>query len=255
MGKIKGSQKNNAALFCIITAAIIYSINSFVLLPLGRMLSNDVIYADSVLPMIMSYLAEFAETVAVAAFYALILSHLYHGRKAGGVFITFATLTVYKYLTDTAMIWVESGSVPTLWVWDIVDDVYFTGLELLLLLIVFAISKKMIERYTYEKLLADRVFEKTGEVVEYTRVFPFNKLYDKTNCLLRAVGACAIATIVAKLVGDLGNDVMYIIAYGFPKEGITWVYMIVNYVSKVLFGAIAYITVYTVLNDILKKDN
>ena len=254
MEKIKGPQKNNAALICVITSAVIFSINSFVLLPLGRMLSNDVIYADSVLPLILSYLAEFAESVAVAVFYAMLLVYICRGMKIGRVFMLFATITIYKYLTDTAMIWVESGSIPKLWIWDIVDDLYFTGLEFILLLIVFAVSKKIMGRYTHERLLADRVFEKTGEVIEYARVYPFNKLYDKTNCLLRAVAACAIATFAAKLIGDLGNDVMYIISYGFPKQGITWIYMIINYLSKVLFGAISYINIYIVLNDMLKKE-
>ena len=253
MGKIKGLQKNNAALFCIIVAAVIYSLNSFVLLPIGRVLTSNVMYADSVLPIIIGYVAELLEGVAVAFFYGLVLISIYHGRKKGGVFVAFASLTAYKYLADTVMEWVEADKIPELWIWDIVDVIYFTGLELLLLFIVFALSKKIMQKYTDEKLLAERIFAKTGEAIEYQGVYPFRRLYDRSNCLLKAAGACALATVVAKLFGDLASDIMYIISYGFPQEGITWIYMILNYASKLIFGAVAYLSIYLFLNKSLKE--
>jgi len=254
MEKIKRPQKNNASLFCIIIVAVIYSLNSFLLLPIGRILNDNVLYVDSALPMIIGYVAEFAESIAVAIIYGLMLTNLYFGRKNGGVFVIFASLTAYKYLADTAMSWVEAGKVAELWIWEIVDVIYFTGLEVVLLLIVLTVSRKIMEGYSDERILAQRVFEKTGEKVEYQRVYPFKKLYDRTNCLLRAVGACALLTVAAKLLGELVNDVMYILSYGFPKQWITWVYMIVNYASKLLFGIISYATIYVFLNKTLKEE-
>lgn len=253
MEKRKGWQKKSAALLCIIIAAVIYSLNSLVLLPIGRILTSNVIYANSVLPMAIGYIAELLEGVAVALFYGLALIAIYRGKKSGVVFIAFASLTAYKYLADMAMEWVESGKVSELWIWEIIDVIYFTALEALLLLIVFALSRKIMSGYTDQKLLAERVFEKTGEAIEYFRVYPFEKLYDKSNCLLRAVMVCALATVVAKLLGDVVSDVAYIVSYGFPKQGITWVYMILNYASKLIFGIVSYLTIYLFLNKTLKE--
>jgi hypothetical protein len=233
--------------------AVIFSINAFLILPLVRMLANDVVYADSVLVVALEYASEIIEVVAISVCYALMLSALYDNRKISVPFIIFASLTAYKNLATTAMLWWEAGGIPGLWIWDIVDDIYFTALELLLIYIIYLFARRIIVRYTDQRLIAQRVHEKTGEAVHINPVYPFKRVYDRENCLLQAVLVCAVATFIAKLGGELANDLMYIIVYGLPKEGITWLYMLVNYVSNALFGIIVYFAVYASLDMMLKK--
>ncbi|MBR3879419.1 MAG: hypothetical protein IKJ24_04765 [Clostridia bacterium] len=253
MRKFKGPRAINRNVFSIVVMAVIYSINAFLVLPVVRMLTNDVIYADSFFVVILEYIAGIMEVCAVSVSYALLLSALYEGQRTRGAFVIFASLTWYKNLATTAVLWWEAGGISDLWIWDIVDDIYFTALELLLFYIIYAISRRAIGRYTDQRLIAQRVYEKTGEMAPIKPVYPFERVYDKTNCLLYAALVCAVATFIAKLGGELANDVMYIVAYGLPKEGITWLYMIINYVSKALFGVIVYFSVYISLDTMLKK--
>jgi hypothetical protein len=235
--------------------AAIYSINAFLILPLVRMLASDIMYSGSFLLIVLEYFAEIIEVCAVSVCYAFMLATLYDGGKTGKIFAIFAGLTAYKNLATTAMMWIELGKVPELWVWDIVDDIYFTALELVLLLIIFQITKRIIGVYTDKREVAQRVLKKTGEMPELEVVYPFVRIYDRANCLLKSAGVCAIVTFIAKALGEVANDVLYIASSGFPKEGITWVYMIVNYVSKALFGVLVYITVCVSLNVMLKTKN
>ena len=254
MEKARVSRAAKWSIISIVTMAVIYSINAFLILPFIRMLSNDIMYADSFLVIVLEYLAEIIEVCAVAVCYAMMLALLYDEGKVGRVFIIFSSVTVYKNLSITAMVWIESGKIPDLWVWDIVDDLYFTALELVLLLIIYAIVKRIIGRYTDKRLIAQRVFGKTGEPSELKRPYPFDRIYDGSNCLLRSAGVCALATFIAKVFGELANDIMYIVSAGFPKEGTTWIYMLLNYASKALFGVIVYLTVCVTLNIMLREE-
>ena len=253
MEKVKKPSRMNRNIISVIIVAAIYSLNAFVLLPFIRMLSNDVIYAESLLIVILESFAEIIEASAVSVFYALMLTALYEKGNINKVFILFGALTSYKNFVTTGVLWLESGNIPRLWIWDIVDDLYFTALELVLMLIIFLISRNIIGRYNDESLVAQRVFKQTGEMPPFKEAYPFERFYDKTNCLLRSAFVCAVATFIAKIIGEAANDVLYIVSAGFPKEGITWIYMFVNYASKALFGVIVYLTVYVAMGAMLKK--
>ena len=253
MEKLKKPFHMNRNLISVIIVAAIYSLNAFVLLPIARILSNDVIFAGSLLVFILTYFAEIIEVAAVSVCYALMLAAMYKKENTGKVFLVFGSLTAYKNLATTAASWLESGTVGEFWIWELVDDLYFTALELVLLLIIFLISRNIIDRYNDEALIAQRVFNKTGEMPPFVEAYPFERFYDKTNCLLRSAFVCAVATFVAKVLGEVANDVLYIVSAGLPDEGITWIYMLVNYASKALFGIVVYLTVYTALGAILRK--
>ncbi len=233
--------------------AAVYSLNAFLILPIGSMLANDVIYSDSILTVLLQYISEIAEVCAVSVCYAFMLVTLYNNGKTGRVFVIFGCITAYKYIANTAVSWIISGSVPETWVWDIVNVAYFTALELLQLYIIFLFVRSIIGRYTDERLVAQRVFEKTGETVNCEKAYPFKRHYDKNNCLLRSAYVCALVAFIAKLFGEVTNDILYIAAWGFPSEWQTWLYMPINYASRALFGVITYLTVYTAMNSMLKK--
>ena len=254
MKKASVSRRAKWSLISVIAMAAIYSINAFLILPLVRMLASDIMYSGSFLLIVLEYFAEIIEVCAVSICYAFLLATLYSEGKTRRIFVSFGLLTAYKNIATTAMIWIEAGKAGELWIWELVDDLYFTALELVLLLIIFQITKRIIGVYTDKREVAQRVFKKTGEMPELEVVYPFVRIYDRANCLLKSAAVCALVTVIAKALGEVANDVLYIASSGFPREGITWVYMIVNYVSKALFGVLVYITVCVSLNVMLKDE-
>ncbi len=253
MEKFKRPSRPDRTLISVIIVAAIYSLNALALLPIVRILSNDVIYSGSLLEYILTYFAEITEVAAVSVCYALMLAALYEKGNTNKVFLAFGALTAYKNLATTAVSWIESGKIGELWIWELVDDLYFTALELVLLLIIFLITRNIIGRYNDQAQIAQRVFNKTGEMPPFAEAYPFERFYDKNNCLLRSALVCAVATFAAKVTGEVANDALYIVSAGLPKEGMTWLYMVVNYASKALFGALVYLTVYAALGAMLKK--
>lgn len=251
----KRSDTFRGGLIAIISMAAIYSVNSLVISPLATVLSSDVVYADTVLPILLSYIAEFSEICAISVCYAVMLLTLYRSERTGKIFVIFGTVTAYKYTANIALYWAMSGSIPTTWIWDITNVIYFTALELVQLLVIFLFARVIIGKYNEKKLIAQRVFEKTGETVEMAEIYPFRSIYHKDNCLLRSARVCALVTFIAKLLGTVVDDAWTIIAYGMPKEWQTWLYMAINYISKVTFGIVVYIVIYTVLQTVLRKES
>ncbi len=236
---------------------VLYSLDCFVILPVRNMLASDIIYASNlVITNLLSLVSELVEVVAISVFYAALLWVVYRcGSKRGAVMLLiFAAATVYKYAANTAVSWAYDGSVPSSWVWDVVDVVFYTALEMLQMTVVFIFIKSVIMGYTERRDIRLRAAMKagceSGEVSD--EVYPFNCLYKKSNCLLRSAFICAVITVIAKGIGTIISDVWLIALYGLPKDASTWLLMAVNYISKVLFGFVVYfVTVWAMnlLND------
>ncbi len=245
-------------IFCLITLFAAYSLNGFLLSPITFAVSGDIIYADTVIPTLLGIIGELIELVAIAICYAVMISLLYDAGKLHikPLFWLFLGSTLYKYTANTVISWIMGGSIPSLWIWDVVNILYYTVLELLQLYIVYMASVSVITRYTDKRAIIDKVQKKTGEnsISCCPEPFPFNKLYDKENCLLRSAYFCALVTFIAKLSGTLLNDVWSMIVYGLPSVPVTWLLMILNYLSKVIFGAIAYFIIIAMLSRLLNKE-
>ncbi len=236
----------------VIIAAAVFSINAFIIWPLIRLLSSDVLYANTWPLLLTEYMIEIFEVVAVSVIYALMIVSIYEGEKESRVFVIFGALSAYRNLANVLVLWIEAKSVPKLWVWDVVNVLYYTALELVLLLIIFLISRRAINSHNDKRLIAQRVFESTGESVPVEAAYPFKRIYDKNNCLLRSVGVCAVVTFAAKTFGQVANDIWFIIADGLPSQATTWRDMILNYISKAIFGAVVFFAVRIALTVMLK---
>ena len=246
-------------LWCILAVLALYTINAFLIGPQITTLLSNVLYANSLLPVVLNVLSECLEVCAVAICYALVLVALYNGERAEGIFITFGLLTFYKYIAYTLYSWMTAGSSVKIKaldiVWSIVDDLYFTLLEMILLVVIFVIARKIITAYNDKILIAQRVNEKAGENVEVDEAYPFKRVYDKSNCLLRSAYICAFATFITKLIGKmLFSDLVSIIEAGLPKQWQTWLYMLLDYAKTFAFGVIVYFTIYLTLKVLLKKN-
>lgn len=244
-------------LICIISLFAIYSINSLIISPLTVVIANDIVYSDTPIPTLLGYLSELLELCAIAVCYSVMITVIYDfGKKhIRPVFLVFGAATAYKYVANTLVFWGVSGSIPSLWAWDIVNVFYYTALELLQLLIVCIIVNTVIGRYVDRRKALERAMQKVGECHEgaIPKVYPFDKIYDRENCILWSIFFCALVTFTAKLCGALFSDIWLIITYGLPSEPKTWLLMILNYVSKIIFGAIVYFVMYVSVSKLLQK--
>ena len=260
MGNAALTVSKKRILSCGIVFAVIYSLNCFVISPITSGLLNDVIYSESFLPTLLGYFNELTELAAVSFCYAVMIMTVYRQEKGkcASVFIVFISATLYKYLANTAMAWILNGSVPKLWGWDIVNVFYYTVLELLQLFIVYLFVKRIISGYTDKRHIMERALEKVGEdervrAEKVEDVYPFKSVFDLNNCLLKSAFVCAVVMLVAKLLGALLSDIWLIVVYGAPEDGITWLYMAINYLSRIIMGVISYLIVYVSMTVLAKK--
>lgn len=235
---------------------LLYTLNCFVILPVRNMLASDVIFASNILlTNLLALLIELVEVAAISVFYATLLLVLYRfGEKRGvGMLAVFWVATVYKYAANTAVSWIEDGSIPSAWAWDIVNVVFYTALEMLQLLILFAFVKGAIVAHADARDMRNRAILKSGGEAESDGVYPFSRLYDKSNCLLRSASICAVVTVVAKCIGSLISDIWLIALYGFPEEPGTWLMMAVNYLTMVIMGVVVYFVTVASMNVLYEK--
>lgn len=203
--------------------AVAYSIYCFAVMPLYFSLAADVDFANGFLPNAIGYLGLAIENVAIFAFYGIMVYGIYCFGYYGfrGIVGVFCAATVYKYSANMIMSWVRSGAIPSTWIWDIVDVVYYTVLELVMLWIIIAIVRRLIARSR----------EQTPT---------FGKLYDKTNPLMRSALVCSIVTVCVKVFGNLINDVIFIVEYGVVQYFASCISVILNYLAVLLLGVVCY---------------
>ena len=224
---------------------LLYSLNCFVVLPVCNVLASDVIFASNVVVSnLMSLLGDLVEITAISAFYAALLLTVYkYGAKRGaGALLVFALLTLYKYTANTVVSWAFDGCIPSSWVWDIINVIFFSALEMIQMVIVFSFAKGIITAYTEKRDMRMRAADRLGveRIDAADDAYPFTSLYNKSNCLLRSAFICAVITVIAKVAGSLISDVWVIVLYGLPEDPMTWVTMAISYGSKVIFGVVAY---------------
>lgn len=252
MEKINEPRVIKRNVISIIIMAAVSSINAFLIMPFLRLLSNDVLY-DGTWPLwVAEYFTKVLEVCAVSIGYALLIAYIYEQRKVWQVFVIVGSLTAYRNAANMLELWIDAKRVSSSWMWEVINVLYYTALELVLLLVICLIAKKAIEKHSDRTLIAQRVFESTGEVVPVEAAYPFRRIFDKNNCLLAAAGVCSIVTFVAKIFGQLADDIWYIIADGWPTRASTWGAMALNYISQVIFGLVVYFAVRTALVVMLK---
>ncbi len=247
-------------LISVLAFAVIYFVNGVAILPLLMTLSGNVIFEDGILsfiPTLLDYLRVFLEICAISVSYALMLALLYKKQKIKSVFVIFTCATFLKYLLNVAVSWIFYQSIPMEWHWDLIDVLYYTCLELIQLVIIYLVVKSIIGKFIDKRTAIERTVLKNGVENTYNMdlpcAYPFKSIFDKDNCLLRSVTVCALITFIAKFAGVFLNDVWSIAVGGFPKDAVTWLYMTLNYTSKIIFGLMVYFIVYVVLSSMLKR--
>lgn len=233
-----------------------YAVCCFLLSPLLSVLAEDVVFADTILPMFVDVVKDAIEIAAISVCYSAIIYCIYcfGSRPAFKIAIVFFIATFFKYTVNVAVSWMLGGEMTELWAWDIVNIVFYTLLESAQLIILFFISKGIIEAHqkkiTYSASSGNTVREK-ADLDE--NILPFKRLYDRNNCLIKAALVCGIVTAAVKSVGMLLGDLWLIIAYGAPKDPMTIVKMLLNYASGIIPGVLCYFVIWIMVSMFSSK--
>ena len=227
---------------CAWCFAALYGLYCFVLSPIYFSLNSNVMFYDTVLPVIVQYAGIAVELVAVSVLYgALIWKMLKMGNGGIRPFVSvFAVATALKYFANVVVTWITYGIIPRAWIWDVANVVFYTALEMIQLWIVIAVLRVLIGK-------------------EGSCDLPFSSLWDKGNKLMRGALACGIITVAVKAFGRFCDDMWAIITGGLPSRPITYLLMLLSYASTALLGVICYAVVLFVIGRIhshytLKKE-
>jgi hypothetical protein len=241
MEKIKkeGLEKKTLYLFCAVSFAALYALQALILEPIYAGVAADVM-SSPILAELLYYLCVAVEFLAVCIGYAVAIFGVFKfgARSFKGFIGIFSAAAFAKYLCKTAVNWSYTGAIPRLWYMDIIDVVYFTALEVLQLLIVWAVISKICN----------------GTRRQDRAEFEFFKLFDRANPLMRASLWTAVISFVVRLLLQIGNDVMTILMYGAPEKIETSVLMVVSYVSTIIFGLFCYLVIVFTLSKLQAKD-
>ena len=228
--------------------AIAYSLNCFVVSKLTIIISNNVIFSDTVVPQLIEYLGEMIELGAISFCYAVLLLVIYKWETQGvrKVFATFIVATFLKYFANIILGWIDEGSVPLLWLVDITYVLVYTMIEFVQFIIVYRLCSKIINKFTEERNFMKRIADKGGpaDVEVQAHAYLFDRVFDKKNCLLRSAYICAIVTLIAKLGGTVLSDLLIIIDGGMSEQLMAWLLLLLTYISKFIFGFMCYLFVY-----------
>ncbi len=234
----------------IIAFAVLYAVDCLVIPPIYTLVVSDIALSGSILPELLIDLQILLEIIAISVCYAAMIYTVYiaGADNVKRIFAVFGIATFGKYAVNVVYSWISDGSIPRIWIWNIVDAAFFTALEFLQLLIIYAIVKRIIESFTDRQKITEKDSDNS-----LSNPYPFSKLYDKDNCLLRSAGVCGTVVFAAKLFGRVISDIWIMLWTGLPQKLSVVISMLLTYVSFVIFGIICYFAVYLMMSAFLKR--
>lgn len=242
--------RNRLCLLSAVGFAVLYALYCFVLSPLYAAAKSNAAFDGTLLPDVLYYLGRIAELLAISVSYGAMIYGIYRLSlsRVKLVPIIFLIATLMKYSSNMAVSWILSGGVSEEWLWDIINVLFYTALEVTQLCVVILFVNSVIKKQKRR----DNALAGTGNESE---IYPFRKIYDKKNCLMRSAMISAVIVLVSKIFGQVVSDLYYIIVSGLPTRVNTVIMMLVSYTSNLVFCAVCYfVAVFTVMK-LAEKDS
>ena len=126
--------------------------------------------------------------------------------------------------------WLFGGEGLELWYIDLIFALVYLAMEAIPYLIACLIFKSIFESYRKRRA----VLLKAGQEES---IYPFRKIYDKNNPLMKSALVSALALFIPKLLGQALNDAIQIVEITAP------LLMVLAYFLNIVFGVLAYTTV------------
>lgn len=233
------NEKNSVKKLNILLAvgmSVLYTLYCFVLVPLYRMLESDIRFSDTVLPIVAEVLFVIVELLAISVGYAVSIYIIYRFGKSERHLpaLLFCGATLYKLAVNLLMSWMDEGFMID----SVTNDVWAA----LIIPLVLELVQYFIVIRLAMSALGDRVgtayMQGKGDSDE--GVFPFGKMLDIDNPMIRTAFYAAIVVFASKLLSRMVYDIVLTVAYGLPSAGEIPL-MIIYYISDVFPGVICYL--------------
>ena len=240
-------------IFFAVGMTLLYCLYCFALVPLGNMYANNVQYMNTVLPTVIEYIYDLIEIVAIALAYAVSIYSIYRygvGR-IGATAIIFSSVTLFKYVINVFMTWLDNGFEINVWsdIRSILVPMFF---ELLQYFVVLLVAYKILSAHldlVEKKRKADK---RLGIPPSGEGIYPFRSFVDLENPMIKGTFWAGVIVAATKVAQRVFYDILYTIMYGIPQlseiPG-----MIIYYSSDILCGVACYFVVIWLLMLFLEK--
>ena len=233
--------------------ALLYCLYCFALVPLGNMYANNIQYMDTVLPTVVEYIYDLVEIVAIALAYAVSIYSIYrYGvSRIGLPAIIFSLVTLFKYLANVLMTWINNGFDITVWsdIRSVLVPLFF---ELLQYFVVLLIAYRVISNHLEFVAQKQKAERKLGAMSVGDGIYPFRSFIDLNNPVIKSAFWAGVIVATTKVAQRVFYDILYTIMYGIPQlseiPG-----MIIYYSSDILCGVACYFAVIWLLMLLLEK--
>ncbi len=227
----------------------------------GQNVASDILYKDTLLPLLVGMIHDITELVVLALSYAVVIFSLYKFSVCGtiGAFIIYGVLTLIKYFLGSGpMLNLMSGGGIGL------DDLAYSAvfevsvpfiLECLQYFVVVLLSAKLISKREKASRIANSI--STRDAKDQSRpIYPFTRLFDKHNPILCSTLFCGIIVAVTSLLLTVERCMYYVVSqalYFGWKYTISTImgmemiadipYMMNYFISDIFRGVICYFAV------------
>ncbi len=257
----KEKSKKVFALTMILFYLLPILINSIGIVPLYTIISSNVAFQETPLPVLLKYLQEFLDLTSFSISFALIIFAMILKSNKSAISITaicaiFSFLRIPIKLVMNIFIYGSLGSSTEILL-DILHLSPYFVFEIVQLLTVYIITLIITRTYLLHKTFGEsKKYNKSSKiknskVVENKYVLPFSKFISWENPLQRSAIMMGFVVAAVKIILRIAND----IAMGAPISFGEVMVMIAYYLSDFLYGIIAYIIallLFTSLYEILK---
>ncbi len=235
-------------LYLILAAVgiVVYGLYGFLLTPLNASITVDyeIGLFNPVAYEFVRFVLRLVEMLTVALLSSIVIYGIYRFsvvKFIGGFFI-FTAIGVYKYTTMEISSWIESGFVPSDFLWKLLDALGKTALWLIPFIFAFFAVSLIVSKYRARAASAKK--EKKEEV---EKPLPFTKIFSFSNCLLTSAFVSSIMVILLPVFGQAFYDILTI-------EEITNVpLMVLDYLSHIIFAVLCYFVMILVISFIGEK--
>ena len=214
---------------------------SFVLSLLYNLTNSNIVYYVTVLPDILSVLIDLSETAIFALAFSLLFYTAFSEntlRSTYRVFGIYLCAALLRRIGDLALALILFRVLD---IEDIINNVIFLALDVLLGLTALLIAKKRSTHYHREAkkgsnssvLFEDTAFE---EKPDTSALYPFKKIVGKENPLQ----FCSLLMGIILSAERILFRILFDIDYGAPESANEMLVMIVYYASDILIGIIFY---------------
>lgn len=225
--------------FLAVVMGLIYCLYCFALVPLSLRLSSDIVYSSSALVTVIEVIYDTAEIIAISLGYAVLIYSVFRYGLSDSIptVIIFCAVTLFKYVANLCMDWINYGFSTESLGKDILVILLPFLLEVLQFLAILLISHRVISGYR-------EVYRRVQEVQTLPSeddegVYPFSGAVNRKNPLMRAALYSGIVVVITCILQSVPYYFMVSYIYGaFP-----FVSAISQIVGSVIEGVVCYFAV------------